>query len=111
MNRDPRLDTLARRLIQASDQELRHYLGVPQLDPALVALLYLLVRGVLEHCPEEEGAVDELALAMYLTASTWHSTGDLPVDLLNSLHSAIGPTLHRELTAAAANRPSDGASS
>ena len=86
------LDCLARRLVQGSEQHLRRFLVVEQLDPALVALIDLHVRGVIERCNEED-AVDELALAIYLTAAAWQAGDDPPVDPLPALHTVIQRTL------------------
>ena len=90
------LDCLARRLVQGSEERLRKFLAVDHLDPALVALIYLHVRGVIERCAEED-AVDELALAIYLTAAAWQASDDPPVDLLPALHTVIQRTLDTEV--------------
>ncbi len=97
MKRDPAtLDSLARRFVQGSEKYVRKFLAVEQLDPALVAIMYLHVRGVIERC-EEEDAVDELALAIYLTAATWQASDDPPVDLLPALHTVIRRTLDTDV--------------
>lgn len=91
------LDHIARRLVHDSDEDLRRFLQVEHLDPALVALLYLHVRGMIERC-DEVGAVDELALAIYLTASAWQPSAEPPVGLLTALHSVITRTLDPPLS-------------
>jgi hypothetical protein len=100
------LDRVARRLVQASEKDLRHFLGLKRLDPELVANLYLQVRNVVDRW-DEEGAVDELALAIYLTATTWESNVTAPVNLLTSLHLAIETTLHAERREQTLIRPSE----
>jgi hypothetical protein len=66
-------DLLARRLIGAVQEDLRHWLHVARLEPELVATLYLRVRDILRRgAPRDDaGALDELALAVYLTATAW----------------------------------------
>lgn len=99
MKRDPgTYDRLARRLIQSVEKDLREFLGVPRLEQELVAILYLRLRHLVEAC-DEDGAVDELALAIFLTASAWQANDEPPVDLLPSLHQNIGATLTAELNA------------
>lgn len=99
IKRDPAtLDRLARRLIQAVEKDVRGFLGVPRLEQELVGILYLRLRNLVDSC-ETDGAVDELALAIFLTVSAWQSPADPPVDLLPSLHQTIGATLAAELTA------------
>lgn len=96
MHRDARtLDEVARRLVRDSEEDLRRFLGVAQLEPALVTSLYLHVRSVIERC-DEESVVDELVLALYLSASAWQPAEELPVDLLAALHSVITRTLQTE---------------
>lgn len=89
------LDHVARRVVRDSEADLRRFLGVDRLEPELVALIYLHVRGVVERCHEDE-AVDELALAIYLTAAAWHSNPEPPVDLITELHGVISRVLKTE---------------
>lgn len=88
-------DRLARQIIHAADADLRRVLGSTHLDCELVAALYLRLREALQRVQNatEEGAIDELALTIYLTTSAWKSDGEIPVDLLTSLHAAIAATL------------------
>jgi hypothetical protein len=97
MRRDPNsLDRLTRRLIQAAEKDLREFLRVPKLEQEFVAILYLRLRQLVESC-DDDGAADELALSIYLTASAWLASAEPPVDLLTSLHQTIGATLDSEL--------------
>lgn len=68
-------DLLARRLVRAVQEDLRHWLHVARLEPELVATLYLRVRDILRRgAPlDDAGALDELALAVYLTATAWQA--------------------------------------
>ncbi len=97
MRRDPKtLDHLTRRIIQSAEKDLRGFLQVPKLEQELVAILYLRLRQLVEDC-EIDGAADEIALAIYLTASAWEASAEPPLDVLNSLHRTIGATLEAEL--------------
>lgn len=89
------LDLLARLLIRGAEENLRSWLGVAQLDHELLGALYLRLREVLQRSstPIDEDTVQELALAIYLTASAWQSKSDAPVDLLVSLQREISKTL------------------
>lgn len=95
-------DLLARGLLRAVQDDLRRWLEVPQLDHELVAALYLRVIDVLGRRPgaEEKEAVDELALAIYLTASAWQSRSEPPVTLLSSLRQAIASAVITSTTKA-----------
>lgn len=98
MRRDSKfLDQVARRLVHDVEEDLRSFLRLDRLDPQLVALLYLQVRGVIERCGDAD-AIDELALAIYLTASAWQSSPEPPVDFLTAVHSVISRTLASEST-------------
>jgi hypothetical protein len=99
MSRSPNgLDLLARRLMRAAEEDLRSWLGVAQLDHELLGALYLRLREVLERSakPDDDDTVQELALAIYLTASAWQSKSDAPVDLLVSLRREISKTLSQD---------------
>jgi hypothetical protein len=87
-------DLLVRRLMRAAEEDLRSWLVVRQLDHELLGVLYLRLLEVLERSelPNDE-TVEELALAIYLTASAWQTKSDAPVDLLVSLRSGISRTL------------------
>ena len=96
MARPPKgLDLLTRRLMRAAEEDVRSWLGVPQLDHELLGALYVRLREVLERSaiPSDDDTVQELALAIYLTASAWQSKSDAPVDLLVSLRREIATTL------------------
>lgn len=95
MNPPPKtLDLLARRIMRAAEEDLRHWLGIAQLDHELLGELYIRVRETLERCPMTDRAdVEELALTIYLTASAWQSKSEAPVELLLSLHQVIERTL------------------
>jgi len=78
-------DLLARRLVRAVQEDLRHWFHVARLEPELVATLYLRVREILRR----GGAVDELALAVYLTATAWQQPA--------ADSSAVIPILRRDI--------------
>lgn len=92
------LDVSARRLIQATEEPLRHWIGVQQLDNNLLGKLYLRVIEALERGQSAGGAdaVEDIALTIYLTASAWQSRQEPPLDLLSSLHQVIAKTLSDE---------------
>lgn len=95
MTRSPKgIDLLARRLMRAAEEDLRSWLAVSQLDHELLGALYLRLLEVLEHsdAPDDD-TVEELTLAIYLTASAWQSKSDAPVDLLVALRREISKTL------------------
>lgn len=97
------LDLLARRMILGAEENLRTWLGVAQLDREMLGALYLRLREVLERSPTtfDDDTVQELALAIYLTASAWQSRSDAPVDLLVSLRKEISKTLSADSPSAA----------
>ncbi len=87
-------DAVTRRLIQATEGDLRQFLGVTHLDQDLVALLYL---RILEMLTRDQPDVDEIVLTIYLTAAAWQSNGAPSVELLSTLHTTINTTLNREI--------------
>ncbi len=101
------LDVSARRLIRATEEPLRRWIGVQQLDNDLLGALYLRVLEALERgqSASGSGAVEDIALTIYLTASAWQSRQEPPLELLSSLHQVIAKTLSDETT----NAPVDGA--
>ena len=95
------LDLLTRRIIRASEEDLRHWLGVVQLDRDLLSTLYLQVRAALDRCqsPDDAVAVEELALTMLLTASAWRTGNQGSAEtILSALHRAIIATLPLEIS-------------
>ena len=95
------LDLLTRRIIRASEEDLRHWLGVVQLDRDLLGTLYLQVRAALDRCqsPDDAVAVEELALTMLLTASAWRTGNEGSAEtILSALHRAISTTLPLEIS-------------
>jgi hypothetical protein len=100
------LDVSARRLIRATEEPLRRWIGVQQLDNDLLGALYLRVLEALERGQSASGAVEDIALTIYLTASAWQSRQEPPLQLLSSLHEVIAKTLSDESTT---NAPADGA--
>jgi hypothetical protein len=89
-----RSDLLARRLMRAAEEDLRSWLVVARLDHELLGALYLRLLEVIERSQvPDDDTVEELALAIYLTASAWQTKSDAPVDLLVSLRSGISKTL------------------
>lgn len=95
------LDLLARRLMHATEEDLRRWLQVTQLDYELLGTLYLRVRETLERAEPvlDDDAIEELVLTIYLTASAWQSRSEAPTDVLLSLRSAIAETLNHETEA------------
>lgn len=89
------LDVVARRLIRASEEGLRRWLGVPQLENDLLGTLYLRVREVLGQAngSDEDALIEDVTLTIYLTASAWHSRDESPVQFLSSLHEVIAKTI------------------
>ncbi len=88
------LDLLARQVIRAGEEDLRRGLGDVQIDRELLGALYLRVREVLERSDTDDVATaEELAMAIYFTASAWQPNGDAPVELLMSLHQVVSRTL------------------
>ena len=89
------LDIVARRLIRASEGDLRRWIGVSQLDNDLLGTLYLRVREVLER--GEDADDDELAedvtLTMYLTAAAWKLREDPQLELLPALQQMLSTVL------------------
>jgi hypothetical protein len=94
------LDVSARRLIRATEEPLRRWIGVQQLDNDLLGALYLRVLEALERGQSSHGAgaVEDIALTIYLTASAWQSRQEPPLELLSSLHQVIAKTLSDEST-------------
>lgn len=95
------LDLLTRRIIRASEEDLRHWLGVVQLDRDLLGTLYLQVRAALDRCqsPDDAVAVEELALTMLLTVSAWRTGNEGSAEtILSALHRAISTTLPLEIS-------------
>jgi len=78
-------DLMARQLVRAVQEDLRLWLNVPRLEPELIANLYLRIRDILRR----DGALDELALAVYLTATAWQPS--VPES------ASVIPTLRRDL--------------
>ncbi len=76
---------MARQLVRAVQEDLRLWLNVPRLEPELIANLYLRIRDILRR----DGALDELALAVYLTATAWQPS--VPES------ASVIPTLRRDL--------------
>jgi hypothetical protein len=90
------LDLLARHVILASEDDLRSSLRGVRLDAELLGTLYLRVREVLERSELNDLATaEELAMAIYFTATAWQPEGDAPVELLLSLHGVISRTLEQ----------------
>ena len=87
------LDVVARRLIRASEEGLRHWMGVSRLDTDLLGALYLRVREVLDRDKWDEDIVEDITLTMFLTASAWQSCDEPSLDVLTTLHEVIGKTL------------------
>ena len=88
-------DLVARRLVRAVQDDLRRWQAVPRLEPELVAALYLRVREILGRWPNpDDGAIDELALAVYLTTSAWQPTPDRAASLLPILRRDIAEAMH-----------------
>ena len=95
MSTSPDTDLVARRLILAVQDDLRRWQAVPRLEPELVAALYLRVRDILARWPTpDDGAIDELALTVYLTASAWQPTPDRAATLLPILRRDIAEAMH-----------------
>ena len=95
------LDLLTRRILRASEEDLRHWLGAVQLDRDLLSTLYLQVRAALDRCqsPDDAVAVEELALTMLLTASAWRTGNQGSAEtILSALHRAIIATLSLEVS-------------
>ena len=88
-------DIAARRLIRACEEPVCRWIGVQQLDNDLLGALYLRVLEALERgrSSNETGAVEDIALTIYLTASAWQSREEAPIELLSSLHQIIAKTL------------------
>jgi hypothetical protein len=97
------LDVVARRMIHAAEEGLRRWIGAGQIDNDLLGTLYLRVREVLEggQLSDRDGLVDDITLIIYLTASTWQSGGEPPLDFLSSLRQAIARTLFEDSPASA----------
>lgn len=76
---------MARKLVRAVQEDLRLWLNVPRLEPELIANLYLRIRDILRR----DGALDELALAVYLTATAWQPSAPESASVI--------PTLRRDL--------------
>lgn len=87
------LDVTARRVIRASEEDLRRWMPV---DNDLLGAIYLQVREALDRAPSPDDAADDVALAIYLTASAWNANGSVPLALLSSLHQVIARTLEKE---------------
>jgi hypothetical protein len=88
------LDDVARRLIRASEEDLRRWMGTGQLESDLLSALYLRVREVLERgAADGDAMVEDIALTIYLTASAWQARAEPPLNLLTSLHRVIAVTL------------------
>jgi len=89
------IDEVARRLILGVQEELRAAHCTPPLDRELISLLYLRTRDALVKGgkPADDGAIDELALTMYLTISAWQSPTKFPVTILSSLRRHIANVL------------------
>ena len=87
-------DLAARRVVRAVQEDLRRWQAVPRLEPELVAALYLRVRDILARWPNpDEGAIDELALTVYLTTSAWQPTPDRAASLLPILRRDIAEAM------------------
>jgi hypothetical protein len=87
-------DLLVRRVIRAAEEDLRSWLVVGHLDHEFLGALYLRLLEVMERSRTlDDDTVEELALAIYITASAWQTKIDAPVDLLVSLRSGISKTL------------------
>jgi hypothetical protein len=94
------LDIIARRLIRASEEDLRRWIGVSRLDNDLLGTLYLRVREVLER--DQDAADDDLAeditLTMYLTAAAWKLREDPQLELLPGLQQMLSSILANQDT-------------
>lgn len=96
-----KLDRQARMLIQASEPLLRHWLGVSSLDRTLIGTLYLRQRRILEHWyvtetsdeRSQRNLVEQLAVAMFMTATAWQTAAQPAVDLLSSLREIVAAGL------------------
>ena len=93
------VDTVARRLIRATEEDLRRSIGSAQLDNDFLAVLYLRVREILErgYRVDDEATVDDVALTIYLTASAWRGGNAPPLALLSSLHQVIGKSIKEKV--------------
>lgn len=95
------LDQQVRMLIRASEPVLRHWLGVPRLDQALIGTLYLSQRGILEHWQmtvagddrSHKQLVEQLAVGIYMTAAAWQTASQPDVRLLSSLREIVAAGL------------------
>jgi len=95
------LDGQARMLIRASAPMLRQWLGTAQLDPSLIGTLYLRQRSVLENWSLTGGAddhshkqlIEQLAVAIYLTAAAWQTELQPDVSFLSSLREIVAAGL------------------
>jgi len=88
------LDLLARHVILGCEDDLRRSLRGVRLDAELLGALYLRVREIFGRSAIEDIATaEELAMAIYFTATAWQPDGDAPVALLLSLHTDISKTL------------------
>lgn len=91
-------DELARQLILAVQEDLKTWYDVPRIESELIGALYLQLRDVMRRWTEldEAGAVDELALAVYLTATAWQSPADQPTALLPLLRRDIAEAMRAQ---------------
>jgi len=96
-----KFDCQARMLIRASAPMLRQWLGAAQLDQSLIATLYLRQRSVLENwCQTVEAdnhshqqLIEQLAVAIYLTAAAWQTGLRPDVCFLSSLREIVAAGL------------------
>ncbi len=94
-------DVQARMLIRASAPMLRQWLGAARLDHSLIGTLYLRQRSILENWCLTVGAdshshkqlIEQLAVAIYLTAAAWQTGLQPDVCLLSSLREIVAAGL------------------
>lgn len=89
------LDIVARRLIRASEGDLRRWIGVARLDNDLLGTLYLRVRELLEQGQEadDDDLAEDVTLTMYLTAAAWKMRDDPQLELLPALRQMLSSIL------------------
>ncbi|MEO6487687.1 MAG: hypothetical protein ABIO78_07095 [Thermoanaerobaculia bacterium] len=95
-------------LIRASAPMLRQWLGAARLDQSLIGTLYLRQRSILENWyatvagdnHSHEQLVEQLAVAIYLTAAAWQTGSQPDVRLLSSLREIVAARLRAPETIA-----------
>ncbi len=89
------LDIVARRMIRASEADLRRWIGVARLDNDLLGTLYLRVRELLEQGQDtdDDDLAEDVTLTMYLTAAAWKMRDDPQLELLPALRQMLSSIL------------------